>query len=297
MKSAALLLALLAPWAAAEGAARPAATAADTFRERVELVTKTAADPAASPAAVWERGQNLYLNNVNIRVEPNLRGWDFGGRELGDGQRVEVKELVEYGRQKTTDLGIEVPEPLRDSVNDLTALDAAGRVREGSASDMGPSQMGRIRYNEQDCSSGDVDLHELMPGVIGVIGKAFGYSTFAHEGRHLREHRRCGLSDEHVKLNETLAFQSQYDWLRLVDPHGERLAYARAWVGNLIRRHGHGSIIDGSQAYLNHLAELRVAGDADAASGSDRNIRELVDRLGYEEGHQHGAQGAHPTRS
>lgn len=296
MKLLAAALTLLAPLAArAEGPARPAGSTVDGFQERVAEVSRVAADPDSSVGQVWEAGKKLEMNDVRVAVDLRLRGWDMGGRALGDGRRVEVAEMIAHGRQKVSDLGLAVPEPLRDAVAEVSALHAGGRVAEGTQADMGASQMGRIRYKETDRSGGDIDIHELMPFICGVIGKSFCYATVAHEARHLRELRRGNLSDEHVILNELLAFKSQYDWVVRIDPQGERLSYARAWVNNLIAKWGHNPVMDGAQRYLTHLAELRQAGDLDESAGSDRNLRAMIERYGYAEG-AHGGH-AHPTRS
>jgi hypothetical protein len=298
MRFLALVLTLLAPGAAV-AAPREAGATVDVFRERVVEVARTAADPAASPAAVWEKGQAFFgsIPATRIQVQANLRGWDFGVDALGDGREVTAQELSAYGREKLSDLNVgpvPVPDTLRDSVNGLTRLDAAGMVK--TRYDMGESLMGALIHDERNPSAARIDTNARLLAIAAVIGKAFGFATMAHEARHLFEFLLGRLSSRAVVAGEIPAFRSQYDWLVLVDPHGERLPYARLYVDNLARRYPHVETYRDARRFLLHLAEVR------ATNGEERAIRELIERLGYREGEQHHPGDGHahddgPTRS
>lgn len=277
-------MALLAARGAAADAPRPA-TPEDAFRAEVADLAHSAADPFASDASVWTKAQSFFSNvpGTIIRVEPALRGWDFGREALGDGREVAVKELVETGQERLKDLDIRVPAPdsLRDAVAGATALHDARRLRLDPDGKMAAGQMGLYRYVQGQVESGLIEINQRVAEMAAVIGKNFAYATLAHESDHRLAHVQGRLSPEKVIAGEISAFTTQYDWLVQVDPYGERLPYARAALMNLIRRGRGGALAVDSLAYLDHLGEVR-------ATGRDpRKIEELIKRLGYEDGHEH----------
>jgi hypothetical protein len=262
-------------------------------------VSRTAADPAAAPGSVWEKGQNLYMNRVSIAVEPNLRGWDFGRGQLGDGKEKSVDQLITGGERALSDLGLGVPPPdLRDAVAGVRESYRAGTL--AYADDMNARQMGRFLFTEGRPETGSTQINSRMALVAGVIGLPFAFMTPLHEWVHERWHSQGRLSTQRVIEGELPAFMAQFRWLQWVDPHGERLAYAREWLANQKRNGVHGQLIDDAEAYLQHAADVRATG------GDERRMLELIERLGYRDGqgqhhpgdgHDHGHAEAHPTRA
>lgn len=295
MKSAWLILALLAP-VPASAAPRAPENGVDSFREKVADATRTAADPAATPGAIWEKGQNLYLNNVNVAVEPNLRGWDFGREALGDGKEKSVDELITGGERALSDLGRGVPSPeLRDAVAGTRDSHRAGLVQFSDA--LGPQQMGRFLFTDGRRETGLTQINQRMAYMAGVIGLPFAFMTPLHEWVHEKWHREGRLSARRVIEGELPAFMAQFEWLKFIDPHGERLAYARTWLRNQISKGRGGAIAADGLRYLDHAAEVR------ATEGDREKMLDLIERLGYRDGdgHHHDGDGhehgEHPTRA
>lgn len=283
MRSFVLALALLAPsWAAADA---PPATPVDAFRAHVADLSRSAADPFTSDAQVWAKAQGFFSSvpGVAIRVEPGLRGWDFGRAALGDGKEVAAKDLVAVGRERLSDLNVRVPVPdgLRDAVASAEAMHDAGRLRIDPDGKMVEGQMGLYRYTKEQVETGLIELSRRMAEIASVIGKNFAYATASHEAAHRVAHVNGRLSPERVIEGEIEAFTTQFDWIVQVDPYGERLPYARAALANLIRDGRGGALAVDSLKYLDHLAEVR------ATDRDPRKIEELVKRLGYQEGHHH----------
>lgn len=304
MRFLALALTLLAPGGAL-AAAPDTGAAMDVFRERVVEVAETAADPAATPAAVWEKGQ-AFFNNIprtSISVQANLRTWDSAPEHLGDGTEASVQDLITEGGAALNDLALPAPPSpeLRDAVSGSAASFAAGRI--AYTDELARSQMGLFRYRAGSGLPGITDLNRYLASIVAIVGRRFGYSTIRHEFDHERRHAEGNLSPDRVVEGEISAFRAQYDWLTYIDPHdGERLAYASARVAHLIENHrGDGpslQLLRDSQLYLDHLHKVRATG------GDRQRIIQLIDELGYREGHEHHPGDGHdhggapgPTRA
>lgn len=296
MKLAWLLTALLA-CVPASASPRAEDQGADTFREKVADVARTAADPAASPASIWEKGQNLYLNRVNVVVQPNLRGWDFGREALGDGKEKSVDDLITGGERALSDLGRGVPPPeLRDAVAGTRDSYRRGLVQFDAT--MNPQQMGRFLFTEGRGDTGLTQINQRMALMAGVIGLPFAFMTPLHEWVHEKWHNQGRLSARRVIEGELPAFMAQFEWLRYIDPYGERLAYARTWLRNQIAQGRGGAVAADGLRYLDHAAEVR------ATEGDREKMLDLIERLGYRDGHFHGDGHEHgdnvephPTRA
>lgn len=295
MKLAWLLPALLAcvPASASPRAGDPGV---DTFREKVADVARTAADPAASPSAIWEKGQNLYLNRVDVVVEPDLRGWDFGREALGDGKQKSIDDIITGGERALSDLGRGVPPPeLRDAVAGVRQMQRDGLIEFSGA--MAEQQMGRFLFTEGRPETGQMQVNAVMEYMAGQVGLPIAMMTKLHEYAHYVTHREGRLNTRRVVEGELPAFMMQFRWLAWIDPHGERVAYARAWLQNQVRL-GRGGYVAGlSLKYLEHAAEVRATG------GDREKMLDLIERLGYRDGggHHHDGDGhdhgEHPTRA
>lgn len=283
-----LALALLASWASAA----PEPAPLDTFRARVDELRETVADPRASDGFVWEKAQDFAaaVPRTEIAVQTGLRLWDFGGSALGDGMELTAARLVAEGEARLRSGAVPPPEFLRDAVASAGLQHGQGRLGFDTLGSMDEEQMGRYRYVPGRLESGMIELNRRMSEIGAVIGRAFAYSTVAHEAAHRLAHEQGLLTPERVEENEVYAFRAQHDWLAWIDPHGERLPYARQWLRNQIRLGRGGSLAPDALRYLDHLAEVRETG------GEEDKLRELVRRLGYSEGHRHGPAD-HPTRS
>ncbi len=294
MRFLALALTLLAPVRAWADAPEAGATV-DAFRQRVVEVAETAADPAATPAAVWEKGQAFFSNvpRTTIRVEGNFRKWDTGREHVGDGAEASLQDLITGGAEAVNDLDLPAPPPpeMRDAVAASAAGYDAGRVRYSDA--LASGQMGLFRYRAGSGLPGMTDINEYLGRIAAIVGRRFAYATFIHEHDHERVHAAGNLSPDRVIEGEITAFQAQYEWLRYIDPRedGERLAYASERVANLIRMSRSGAarlplqLLLDSQLYLDHLHKVR------ATRGDRQRIIELINELGYREGHHHHGDG------
>ncbi|MDX6770528.1 MAG: hypothetical protein SF051_13420 [Elusimicrobiota bacterium] len=279
MKHLAFASALLLP-APAMADAPPSATAVTVYEAQVAEVAKVAADPAASPVAVRVTAQNFFdsVPKTVVVVKAEFSGWDMGRGELGQGELVSAKDLINAGNERVRDLGLEVPTPLRDAVASASTLHDGGAVR---FAELAPEQMGMYRYARQRVESGVIELNHRLSEIAAVIGARFAYATVAHEAGHREAHEHGRLSDDRVVEGELEAFKVQYDWLVAVDPRGERLPYAIEALNRQIEAGRGGSLAQDCRRFLAHLAELRQTGR------DDRRLRELIERLGYREGHGH----------
>ncbi|MDE2291251.1 MAG: hypothetical protein KGL53_04145 [Elusimicrobia bacterium] len=101
------------------------------------------------------------------------------------------------------------------------------------------------------------------------LGDEFAAATLIHEATHAKDDAKGKLNPVEVKKGEMSAYKQEYKYLRLVDPTGQKLAWARV-----------NACAAGSTApkivctYVNHLAMISFYGQKDDWKG-------LVTALGY----------------
>ena len=168
------------------------------------------------------------------------------------------------------------------------ALQEAKRLDYDSEGQLAENQMGIFKYLRDRLSGGVVKLNERMRILSMLVGDAFTYATVAHESQHSLDRSAGRLTPEQEIAGEINAFRTQYLWLELMDPTGERML--TLWVPLKRRfaiekdpeiKHALGDAI----TYLEHLSDVRTTG------GKDDKLKKLVEKLGYTDGHKHEADG------
>lgn len=291
MTTVTLLTALLALPAAAQtvqyGAPAPALPAAPETPQAAAIVDQTdqlndaLANPAVSKDELHGRAGNLFGNILRQDSAAiggvDLRGWakpDTSTSGNVDGLIEKSGDTIAEAKFKTTADAPPAPElvdawlygrELRKA--DMMGYDQDGKLDKGT--------LGAFLYTKT--SALGVLFNKKFTDIQRWVGDQFAAATAVHEAAHARDHAAGELNSKEVKKGEKLAFETEYKYLRLVDPTGQKLSYARV---NLCAPTSLAPKI--ACEYVTHLAKISWYGEKGDWDG-------LVSSLGYEDrpGHDH----------
>jgi len=252
----------------------------DEIHQEVSHLKDAVADYATTDGKVYQMAADLFgrMPGTKIVVNLNLRGWD---REpTPPAAPADVKRLMSTADQRLAFYDKDVPAPM------VQAMDYARKMQQGGRADfdrerkLSDDEMGVYNYFVNRAELGSIKLNEFLSFLTTQIGDAIAFATLIHEAAHARDHLAGKLNEKDVLDGEVLAFQDQYQWLKVADPYDERICYLRAAFMNAQRDHPSrlGAI---ALSYLNHLAELQ------ATKGDPKAIREMAVKLGYRDGEEH----------
>lgn len=251
----------------------------------------SAADLTVSDGALWEKAQNLFegiTRKESTEFGPFvLQGWT--DPDLKESNRKGTVDSIQEAFAGTLEKpgfktrGVPAPcneeckESLRDALNTGQALKSRGQVmfdgEDGqSYLPASPGVVGAFVYSPYQAIG--VFYSDSIALIAKYVGDTVAAATAAHEYGHADDFFKGKLDPKRVKEGEKSAFKRQYDYLVQLDPKGYVLAKLRygfvgkPWVPQVVSE------------YLEHLAMVRLYGDAGDFDG-------LVDRLGYQDPHQH----------
>ncbi|MBI5209346.1 MAG: hypothetical protein HY927_05165 [Elusimicrobia bacterium] len=263
-------------------------TAADLSVKVAEL-RNLVANTRSGDERVHEFARRLFerIPDAQVAVHVKLRGWDM--ERVTEKDAASIDRLMRSAGARFKTFAEEVPEPdLKDAYASATVLH--GRDRIAYDSSLPGNQMGSYRYDPRTTAWGRVKVNEWIAQVATVIGDAFAFTTLIHESGHADQHQKGQLSPAAVVLGEIAAFHVEYSWLKLLDPHGERLAFLCTKALNA-QKNEPSALHAMALAYVTHLFEVWETG------GAFGKIEELVRKRGYEDGHAPGNGAKTPTRS
>lgn len=196
---------------------------------------------------------------------------------------------------------VEPPPPaLEAAAAQARALAEAKDLTYDTKDELAPNQMGIFKYMRDRFDGGLVKLNFRMRALGILVGDAFTYATVAHEAQHSLDRAAGRLTPEQEIAGEISAFRTQYHWLKLMDPRGERMLTLHSQLKLWERsesdkriKHALGEAV----VYLEHLS------DVVSTNGEEDELRKLVLKLGYKDGdhhshgdgHDHGRPKASPT--
>ena len=278
-----LLTALWACGASAQAgvATAPVQTArAEDMKERVDDLSRAVQNPGESDRSVFEKAHRLFgkVPSSNIVVAPVLRGWDK--EPTPKQEAASVARLIDTADKRLTYYNKDVPSNLKEAMQYGRGMTQNGKVDFDKEGQMADNQMGVYRYLSAKAELGTIRLSNFLSLMATKVGDALAYATLAHEAGHARDHQNGKLNAKDVLDGEVLAFKTQYLWLQIADPYGERVAFLRAKIINEKREHA-SEFLDMTDAYLKSLALLQETG------GDEQKIREMAQTLGYQDGHDH----------
>jgi hypothetical protein len=253
----------------------------DEIHQEVTQIKDAVADYATTDGKVYQLAADLFgrLPSTKIVVHLNLRGWD---REPTPPEApADIKRLVTTADQRLAFYDKDIPAPMAQAMDYARKMQQGGRADFDRERKLSDNEMGVYNYLVNKAELGVIKLNDILSFLSTKIGDAIAFATFIHEAAHARDQQAGKLNEKDVIAGEVLAFQTQYQWLKVADPYDERICYLRAAFMNAQRERPSklGAI---GLSYLDHLAELQATkGDPDA-------IKDMVVKLGYRDGNDPG---------
>jgi len=252
------------------------AASTEQIQSEVGELKDAIASPASSELHIREKGRDIFdrVHAAKIKVHVNVRGWDFGPKPLEE--EADAKRLMTSARRRLSDLNVSVPRDLTHAMKYAEDMTRSNKVEMDST--LKENTMGVYQWLKSEL--GDIKLNKWLAGIATQIGDTLAFATLAHEAAHARDHQAGSLDSKEVVEGEVRAFKTQYHWLKIADPYGERVAWLRTKLMHH-QRENPNALTHKSLQYLEHLAKLHDT------EGDERKIREMVKALGYEDGHDH----------
>jgi hypothetical protein len=211
-----------------------------------------------------------------------LRGWSkpkvhtaqyLNGPERED---VSVEGMSDSVFNTLSSRRVPPPSELTEAYLHGENMEAAGLKNYDGQTMLGNGQLGVYMY--KGAEQVGIYFNKMMRLVQEYAGNEFAAATDVHESAHSRDHQGGDLNPVDVRYGETLAYRTEYLWLNMIDPTGEKLSWARATIGKFAAGSRKAPQFVGE--YLEHLAMIRDYGNRDDFYG-------LVVKLGYKDGHHH----------
>lgn len=290
-----LLALLIAAPALAEPAEKPVYVDPSVLRQRADDLRDAVADMNVSNVAIKTRAEGFFdaIPKANLVVPTYRRQMD---RERVGGDMGSVEKMAEEADRRVEQWKRTHKEPPSPDVVAAIAqartLQAGERLDYDSEGKLQQNQMGLFTYMRDRLEGGRVKLNERMKLLGALVGHAFTYATVAHESKHASDREAGRLTPEKQIEGEIAAFRVQYEWLALMDPSGEKMLTLH---GTLKLRRDRAVDPDIKAAYNEAVVYLEHLSDVRATNGDEGELKKLVEKLGYEDDHDHGRGAVSPT--
>lgn len=282
-----------APAPAAQEFVNPA-----TLKARADALRDAVADISVSNVSIKTQAHGFFDKLPDQQLVVSAGNYRRMDREPVTGKVGSID-----GMQEAADIRIakwkrthtEPPPPeLMETVAQAHILQGNKHLSYDSEGKLAPNQMGIFQYMRDRLDGGVVKLNDRMKLLGILVGDAFTYATVAHEAQHSLDRAAGKLTPEQEIAGEISAFKTQYLWLKLMDPSGERMLTLHGSLKMWMLREPDDKVkiaLGEAVTYLEHLSEVvETNGDKDA-------LEKLVKKLGYsdEHKHEHGDDG-HQSR-
>jgi hypothetical protein len=272
---------------APSAAATPQATA---LVDETDKLNDALANPAVSRDELHGRAGNLFGNIMRQEAsdvgDVDLRGWAKPDLETSgsvEGLVDKSGNTIAEAKFKATAEAPPAPE-LVDAWLYGRELHQGGMMGYDQEDKLDKGTLGAFLYTKTAALG--VLFNKRFKDIQKWVGDQFAAATAVHEAAHARDHAAGELNNKEVKKGEKQAFETEYKYLRLVDPTGQKLAYART---NLCSPSSVAPKV--ACEYVTHLAKISWYGEKGDWDG-------LVSSLGYEDrpgGHDHHDGDGHPS--
>ncbi len=264
------------------------------LKARADALRDAVADQSVSNVSVKTRAYGFFdkLPEQQFVIVGNYRRME---REPVTGKVGSITGMTEEAERRIEQWKRTYTEPPAPEV--VASLTQARLLHESKAlsydtkDELKPNQMGIFKYMRESLDGGVVKLNERMK-ILGILcGDAFTYATVAHEAQHSLDRKAGILTPEEEIAGEIRAFRTQYLWLKLMDPSGERMLTLHGSLKMWMLRETDDKVklaLGQAVAYLEHLS------DVVSTNGDENELKKLVKKLGYEDGkHEHSDGGDH----
>lgn len=278
-----------------------------TLKARAEALRDAVADMSVSNVSIKTRAHGFFDKLPDQQLVVPVGNYRRMDREpvtgkVGSIQGMADEAALRIERWKRTHT--EPPPPaLEAAVAQAVALQKGKSLRYDTEGSLDANQMGIFQYMRDRLDGGMIKLNERMK-ILGIlVGDAFTYATVSHEAQHSLDRKAGRLTPEEEIAGEISAFRTQYLWLKLMDPSGERMLTLHGQLKLWALREPDTEVriaLNEAIVYLEHLS------DVVATNGKEDELKKLVEKLGYKDGkhehsdgdgHDHGRSrdGASPT--
>lgn len=235
----------------------------------------TEEDIAIRAAALFgaaNRSDSSAIGPVDLTgwFKPEIHTWKF--KENNEREETSVQGISTRMRKTMTDSQVPLPNDLVEAYLYGEEMLAGDAKKYDENDELPGGVLGVYKYTK-DAAIG-IFFNRMMKQVQSWAGNEFAAATDVHESAHARDHAQGKLNPVQVRKGETLAYRTEFLWLNLMDPTGQKLSWARATIGKFAA--GPGKAPKFVANYLEHLAMIRDFGERDDFDG-------LVAALGYQD--------------
>lgn len=275
-----------------------------TLKARADALRDAVADMSVTDISVKSRAYGFFDKLPQQSLVVPAGTYRRIEREPVTGKPGSVDGMMEEADARIAEwkrTRVEPPPPaLEAAAAQARALAEAKDLTYDTQDELAPNQMGIFKYMRDRFDGGLVKLNVRMRALGILVGDAFTYATVAHEAQHSLDRAAGRLTPEQEIAGEISAFRTQYHWLKLMDPRGERMltlhSQLKLWRDSESDKRVKQSLSE-AVVYLEHLS------DVVSTNGDEDELRKLVEKLGYKDGdhhshgdgHDHGRPKASPT--
>jgi hypothetical protein len=243
---------------------------AASFRDAVAGVPVAARNLTVKAEEVKDLGDRVFgrPGNVRIKVDPQLRGWDF--LDKAPNSEMNIPNLIEDARARMSRKGLLTSNKLFDAIGAAELLHSMGRFNFSEKGQMSPGEGGVFYYDENSSDPGRAFLNglflemektayketneerrEALRAAIWIAAESF----LIHEAAHAAAHAHKQLHPTKVIDGEVVAFGASREFARAMDPHGEGVATS-ILVAQQHEREFPSQAAKAQTAMLNQLGDL-----------------------------------------
>ena len=259
-----------------------------SLKARADSLRDAVADPKVSDISVKSQAYGFFDKLPDERIVVNTGPYRRMEREAVTGKVGSIEGMQEAADRRIAEwkrTHMEPPPPeLTSSVAEARILAGSKRLSYDTREELAPNQMGIFQYMRNSLEGGTVKLNERMKLLGILVGDAFTYATVAHEAQHSRDRAAGTLTPEQEIAGEINAFKTQYLWLKLMDPTGEKMLTLHGSLKMWALREPDDKVriaLNEAVTYLEHLS------DVVETNGNQAELEKLVKKLGYSDEHDH----------
>jgi hypothetical protein len=243
--------------------------------ERRSNEVRAASQESAHPDSDLRARAESLFDSVNSGagsdvVTPALEGWAKPDRST-EGTVDGMMNAMRSELNRTRSLAEAPPPPMLGE-----AYSHGKHIRDSGlmsyTDSLNESQLGVYVYTKS--APVGIYFNKVFYKLQAALGDAFAAATAIHESAHSRDHDQGKLNPKEVIKGEKLAYETEYWWMKTIDPKGQKLAWAR--VTFCTPQGGLGNSDKDTCQFLEHLAKIMHY-------GSNGDFDGLVASLGYKD--------------
>jgi hypothetical protein len=233
-------------------------------------------DPNTSNTQLYEQASALFgaipRRDSSRMGTVNLHGWEKPDPATNMDVQGMMTRTQEHMLRSWSEHKVPPKPEILEAYQYGGGLHAAGLMTYDTKGKLTKNQLGAYLYTAT--SAVGILFNDAFRVLQAWLGDELASATLIHEGAHARDHAQGKLNPVEVQKGEVQAFRTEFEWLKTLDPRGEKLAWARTTYCGIgvpnARAKAPGLVCE----YLQHLAKIQYHGERNDFDG-------LVEQLGY----------------